>query len=159
LVSVRAQAYRSLGQLVLRNDISSISTSVLKDALNNESNANVRIKIAWLIANYCEKTDRSHDEVMRDLLIKMTSDKKLTSSAVRALGTMTPNVIPLLVPFIRDDDVKVRWNACFAVGRLGVGSAVESLCIAIGSDENFKVRIQAAAAIALTTGKIKLSII
>lgn len=89
---------------------------------------------------------------MRELLLMMVSEKKLTSSAVRALGTMTSDIIPQLIPFIQDEDVKVRWNACFAVGRLGVGPAIEALCGAIYSDENFKVRIQAAAALALTKG-------
>jgi hypothetical protein len=150
LVSVRAQAYRSLGLLVSRTVLPIINTSLLSYCLKKESNINVKVKIAWLIANYCERVDQSSNNEMRDLLLEMSSEKKLTSSAVRALGTLTPDMITYLIPFIKDEDVKVRWNACFAVGRLGVGNAIEPLCEAICTDENFKVRIQAAAALALT---------
>ncbi len=135
---------------MLKQDVPLINKQVLESALAHESNVNVRIKIAWLIANYCEKSNHN----MHDILIQMTHEKKLMSSAVRALGTLTPDIIPTLIPFVKEDDVKVRWNACFAIGRLGVGPAVDVLCDAICTDENFKVRIQAAAALALTKGII-----
>ncbi|KAL0482646.1 hypothetical protein AKO1_014349 [Acrasis kona] len=149
MISVRLQAYRTLGQIAIgcKHEAIKIPVTTLSECISKESNGNVRMKAAWMIANICESMDYSQDKDMLNLLLSMTKDKKVASSAVRALANMGNKAIPLLEPFVSDEDHKVRWNACYSLGTLRVGCATKSLCEAIQNDDNFKVRIQAVTAL------------
>jgi hypothetical protein len=93
-------------------------------------------------------------------------------------GTAAPSTTPFtrlhcilteLIATVGDPNVKVRWNGCYGIGKTisnpnlvtTAGSiapltaiAIQALCSAIQSDQNFKVRIQASQALSTPTAKI-----
>uniref|UniRef100_A0A674NSF0 HEAT repeat-containing protein 6 n=1 Tax=Takifugu rubripes TaxID=31033 RepID=A0A674NSF0_TAKRU len=132
------------------------------------------------------------EELSDTLLLKMlqaatraSSDKdRVRSNAVRVLGNLlhflrqsqlshptfqrpVEDAVRALVKTVQSDSVmKVRWNACYALGNafrnpaLSLGSApwsshaFSSLCLVVTSCKNFKVRIKSAAALAVPAERI-----
>jgi len=121
-------------------------------------------------------------ELIRTALRASTDNDKVRSNAVRALGNFSRSATPrmltndgildkivdTLFSCISLGSVKVRWNSCYAIGNLLRNSYVQNnlsnyvwssamfqaLLDVIGECRNFKIRINAASALAIPNKRI-----
>uniref|UniRef100_A0A9J7Z887 HEAT repeat-containing protein 6 n=2 Tax=Cyprinus carpio TaxID=7962 RepID=A0A9J7Z887_CYPCA len=166
------------------------TANAILTALDDRS-PNVRAKAAWSLGNLTDTliaVGLEFQEEFSDMLLlnmlrsatKASGDKdRVKSNAVRALGNLLHFLQPVhlgkpvfeqplqeamraLIDTVRGDaTMKVRWNACYALGNafrnhnLPLGSAVWSkeaysaLSYVVTSCKNFKVRIKSAAALSV----------
>uniref|UniRef100_A0A671PAW9 HEAT repeat-containing protein 6 n=1 Tax=Sinocyclocheilus anshuiensis TaxID=1608454 RepID=A0A671PAW9_9TELE len=166
------------------------TANAILTALDDRS-PNVRAKAAWSLGNLTDtliSVGLEFQEEFSDMLLlnmlrsatKASGDKdRVKSNAVRALGNLLHFLQPVhlgkpvfeqplqeamraLIDTVRGDaTMKVRWNACYALGNafrnhsLPLGSAVWSkeaysaLSYVVTSCKNFKVRIKSAAALSV----------
>ncbi|KAG7209059.1 hypothetical protein KM043_015216 [Ampulex compressa] len=149
----------------------------------NDKNLGVRVKGAWALANLCDcllrrKTQDDSEPLPLDVLlpklyqvsIQASKDSdKVKCNAVRALGTIlhlcperhilhdiSLGLDTLITCAILGNDMKVRWNACRAIGLilscnpdnvlppLWKDQVFPALCSLICDSPNFKVRTNAA---------------
>ncbi|KAL0109338.1 hypothetical protein PUN28_014428 [Cardiocondyla obscurior] len=148
-----------------------------------DKNLGVRVKSAWALANLCDCLSRQkqHEDVepllLEDLLPKLyhvsviaaKDNDKVKCNAVRAIGTIlylcprkcilsdtTLGLDALIKCAILGNDMKVRWNACRALGLVlshdpdailppsWKEQVFPELCTLICNSPNFKVRTNAA---------------
>ncbi|XP_011872958.1 PREDICTED: HEAT repeat-containing protein 6 [Vollenhovia emeryi] len=148
-----------------------------------DKNLGVRVKSAWALANLCDCLSRQkqHEEVepfpLEDLLPKLyhisvkaaKDNDKVKCNAVRAIGTIlylcpqkhilsdtTLGLDALIKCAVLGNDMKVRWNACRALGLVlshdpdailppsWKDQVFPELCTLICNSPNFKVRTNAA---------------
>lgn len=159
-------------------DLADIVCSTFED-----KNLGVRVKSAWALANLCDCLSRQkqHEEVepfpLEDLLPKLyhvsvkaaKDNDKVKCNAVRAIGTIlylcpqkhilsdtTLGLDALIKCAVLGNDMKVRWNACRALGLVlshdpdailppsWKDQVFPELCTLICNSPNFKVRTNAA---------------
>uniref|UniRef100_A0A8C2A8X4 HEAT repeat-containing protein 6 n=1 Tax=Cyprinus carpio TaxID=7962 RepID=A0A8C2A8X4_CYPCA len=188
---VKPAAVRALGVYILfpclREDVMFVAdtANAILTALDDRS-PNVRAKAAWSLGNLTDTLifqEEFSDMLLLNMLrsaTKASGDKdRVKSNAVRALGNLLHFLQPVhlgkpvfeqplqeamraLIDTVRGDaTMKVRWNACYALGNafrnhnLPLGSAVWSkeaysaLSYVVTSCKNFKVRIKSAAALSV----------
>lgn len=167
------------------------NTAELILPLMKETNLFVRIRACWSLANISESLltncksdyDRISDIILEKLLqssMKSTLDNdKVRSNAVRTLGNLLCLILPkhlnilswkrltvccierLVTSIKSGNNSKVKWNACYAIGRFITNrhlfisdpdfnwqkNVFDTLCFITINNVNFKVRINASAAL------------
>uniref|UniRef100_A0A8C7KWQ0 HEAT repeat-containing protein 6 n=1 Tax=Oncorhynchus kisutch TaxID=8019 RepID=A0A8C7KWQ0_ONCKI len=175
----------------LREDVMFVAdtANAILTALDDRS-PNVRSKAAWSLGNLTDTLIVFQEELSDMLVLQMLQsatkaafDKdRVKSNAVRALGNLLhflsvsqltrpgfqrplEEAVSALVTTVQSEaTMKVRWNACYALGNafrnpalpLGThysaswsGDAFSALCCVVTSCQNFKVRIKSAAALSV----------
>ncbi|KAI3373664.1 hypothetical protein L3Q82_022254 [Scortum barcoo] len=179
---VKTAAVRALGVYILfpclREDVMFVAdtANTILAALDDRS-PNVRAKAAWSLGNLTdtlivnmESVGANFQEELSDmLLLKMlqaatraSGDKDRSQLTRSAFQRPLEDAVRALVKTVQSEaTMKVRWNACYALGNafrnpaLPLDSATwssdafSSLCHVVTSCKNFKVRIKSAAALAV----------
>lgn len=174
VASARAAACRCLGApgtiAVLDKDADApIAHDVVRTLCGamRDPTMSVRTRTAWALANLCAGDKRPATEAaVRDIaasLLQGTKDNdKVRVHAVRALGHLLAwapaqsfslvSVEDALVDCALEGAVKVRWNACQALGtmlgRHHSDRSLDALISVVSDMSNFKVRINAVVALA-----------
>uniref|UniRef100_A0A671WP84 HEAT repeat-containing protein 6 n=1 Tax=Sparus aurata TaxID=8175 RepID=A0A671WP84_SPAAU len=185
---VKTAAVRALGVYILfpclREDVMFVAdtANTILAALDDRS-PNVRAKAAWSLGNLTDTLIVNMESVGVDFQEDAFTLLHTTSNAVRALGNLLhflrqsqlsravfqrplEDAVRALVKTVQSEaTMKVRWNACYALGNAfrnpalsldsatWSGDAFSSLCHVVTSCKNFKVRIKSAAALAVPSSR------
>ncbi|XP_068457508.1 HEAT repeat-containing protein 6 [Clinocottus analis] len=160
--NVRAKAAWSLGNLT---DALIVNMESVGVDFQEELSDMLLLKMLQAATRASADKDRVKSNAVRALgnLLHFLRQSQLTRSAFQR--PLEDAVLALVKTVQSEATMKVRWNACYALGNafrnpaLPLDSApwssdaFSSLCHVVGSCKNFKVRIKSAAALAIPTNR------